>query len=163
VIVNTDDPVAESRFLLRTAAIRVRGGLSPELTLKALTLYPAQALHLDRDIGSLEKGKDADFVVLSGAPFSVYTRVLETYIDGKRVFRLADEKDRAYQMGGFAAKPLTVELVPDPEQGGYTACVPDIPAYGDGETKEEAIADLQEALRGYIETWGLDDALRRVF
>ena len=57
---------------------------------------------------------------------------------------------------------LTVELIPDPEQGGYTACIPDIPAYGEGQSKEEAIADLREALRGYIETWGLDDALARV-
>jgi predicted RNase H-like HicB family nuclease len=58
--------------------------------------------------------------------------------------------------------PLTVELIPDPEQGGFTACIPDIPAYGEGETKEEAIADLKEALCGYIETWGLDDALARL-
>ena len=43
-------------------------------------------LHLDHRLGSLEKGKDADFVVLSGAPFSVYTQVLETYIDGEKVF-----------------------------------------------------------------------------
>ncbi len=101
VLVNTDDPVTESRFLLRTAAIPVRGGLSPELALQSVTLAPAQALHLDSKIGSLEKGKDADFVVLSGDPFSVYSRVLETYIDGKPVFRLADEKDRRYQVGGF--------------------------------------------------------------
>ena len=59
-------------------------------------------MHLDSRIGSLEKGKDADFVVLSGDPFSVYSRVLETYIDGKPVFRLSDEKDRRYQVGGFA-------------------------------------------------------------
>jgi len=102
VMVNTDDPVTESRFLLRTAAITVRGGLSPEQALKALTINPAQALHLDRQVGSLEKGKDADFAILSGEPFSVYSRVLETYIDGKRVFRLADEKDRPFQVGGFA-------------------------------------------------------------
>jgi imidazolonepropionase-like amidohydrolase len=102
VLVNTDDPVTESRFLLRTAAITVRGGLTPELALQAVTLNPAQALHLDSRIGSLEKGKDADFVVLSGEPFSVYSRVLETYIDGKPVFRLSDEKDRRYQVGGFA-------------------------------------------------------------
>jgi imidazolonepropionase-like amidohydrolase len=101
VLVNTDDPVTESRFLLRTAAIPVRGGLSPELALQSVTLAPAQAMHLDSKIGSLEKGKDADFVVLSGDPFSVYSRVLETYIDGKAVFRLADEKDRRYQVGGF--------------------------------------------------------------
>ena len=57
--------------------------------------------------------------------------------------------------------PLTVELIPDLEQGGFTACIPDIPAYGEGETKEEAIADLR-SIRGYIETWGLDDAMARL-
>lgn len=54
---------------------------------------------------------------------------------------------------------LTVELIADDQEGGFTARVPDIPAYGEGETQEEAIADLKEALRGYIETFGLDDAL----
>jgi predicted RNase H-like HicB family nuclease len=38
-------------------------------------------------------------------------------------------------------RQLTVELIPDLEEGGYTARVPDIPAYGEGETEEEAIAD----------------------
>ena len=57
---------------------------------------------------------------------------------------------------------LAVELIPDVEQGGFTARVPDIPAYGEGETEEEAIADLRKALRGYIETFGLEDALSRV-
>jgi predicted RNase H-like HicB family nuclease len=57
---------------------------------------------------------------------------------------------------------LTVEIIPDPELGGFTARVPDIPAYGEGETEEEALADLKEALQGYIETFGLEDALARV-
>lgn len=57
---------------------------------------------------------------------------------------------------------LTVELIPDPVQGGFTARLPDIPAYGEGETEDEAIADLKEALRGYIEAFGLEDALARV-
>jgi predicted RNase H-like HicB family nuclease len=57
---------------------------------------------------------------------------------------------------------LTVELIPDPDQGGFTARLPDIPAYGEGETEDEAIADLKEAVRGYIETFGLDDALARL-
>lgn len=38
-------------------------------------------------------------------------------------------------------KSLTVEIIPDVEQGGFTARVPDIPAYGEGNTEEEAIAD----------------------
>ncbi len=58
--------------------------------------------------------------------------------------------------------PMTVELIPDPEHGGYTARLPDIPAYGEGETAEEAIADLREAIRGYIEAFGLEDAQARV-
>ena len=57
---------------------------------------------------------------------------------------------------------LSVELIPDPELGGYTARVPDIPAYGEGDTQDEAIADLKLALRGYIEAFGLEDALARV-
>ncbi len=57
---------------------------------------------------------------------------------------------------------VIIELIPDREQGGFTARVPDIPAYGEGETGQEATDDLKEALRGYIETFGLDDALARV-
>jgi imidazolonepropionase-like amidohydrolase len=106
VHVNTDDPVTESRFFLRTAAATLRGGLDKATALKAITLYPAQAMHLDHRVGSLEVGKDADFVVLSGTPFSVYTRVLETWIDGQRVFQLSDPKQRLYQTGGFAVAEL---------------------------------------------------------
>jgi predicted RNase H-like HicB family nuclease len=57
---------------------------------------------------------------------------------------------------------VTIELIPDPDQGGFTARLPDIPAYGEGETEDEAIADLKEALAGYVETYGLEDALSRI-
>ena len=56
---------------------------------------------------------------------------------------------------------VMIELIADEEEGGFTARVPDIPAYGEGETEEQAIADLREALRGYIQTFGLEDALSR--
>ena len=55
-----------------------------------------------------------------------------------------------------------VELIPDPELGGYTARVPDIPAYGEGETEEAAVADLKEALAAYLEALGLDEATTRL-
>lgn len=57
---------------------------------------------------------------------------------------------------------LIVELISDPDEGGFTARVPDVPAYGEGDTEEEAIADLKIALRGYIKAFGIDDALARV-
>ena len=57
---------------------------------------------------------------------------------------------------------FTVELIPDPVQGGFTARVPDIPAYGEGATEDEAIADLRQALLGYVEIYGMQDALSRL-
>ncbi len=143
VLVNSDDPVTESRFLLRTAAIAVRGGLSEEIALKAVTLHGAEVMHLDDRIGSLEAGKDADFVVLSGPPFSGYSPVLETDIDGKRVFDLADETQRVYQTGGFAVtdkerippeKPLAVPL-----QTATASTIPDGTNQPDGESTEFVI------------------------
>jgi imidazolonepropionase-like amidohydrolase len=75
--------------------------MSEAAALKALTLTPAKLMHLDHRLGSLEKGKDADFVVLSGKPFSTYTHVLQTWIDGKKVFDAADARDRTYRDGGL--------------------------------------------------------------
>ena len=57
---------------------------------------------------------------------------------------------------------LTVEIIPDTEQGGFTARVPDIPAYGEGASEAEAIDDLREALQAYVETFGLEDAMARL-
>ncbi len=60
-------------------------------------------LDLQDRIGSLEPGKDADFLVLDGDPFSVYTKVLETWVEGRRVFDRSDEKDRLWAVGGLGA------------------------------------------------------------
>jgi len=57
---------------------------------------------------------------------------------------------------------MIVELIADVEVGGFTARIPDLPAYGEGETEDQAIADLKEAVKGYIETFGLDDAMSRI-
>lgn len=57
---------------------------------------------------------------------------------------------------------VTIELIPDHEYGGFTARAPDLPAYGEGETEEAAIADLKVAIAGYVETYGLEDALARL-
>ncbi|HBI45213.1 MAG TPA: amidohydrolase, partial [Planctomycetales bacterium] len=119
VAINTDDYITESRFLLRTGAIAVRGGMSEDSALKALTLRGAEMLHLDDRVGSLTKGKDADFVVLSGSPFSVYSVVLQTFIDGKCLFDRSKRDNWVYQAGGFALAdrdrlPATPDLVKPP-------------------------------------------------
>jgi imidazolonepropionase-like amidohydrolase len=98
---HTDDGITDSRFFLRQAGLAVRWGMSRDAALYAMTMAGARMLDLDDRIGSLEPGKDADFIVLSGDPLSVYTRVEETWIEGKKVFDLADPEDRAYATGGY--------------------------------------------------------------
>jgi imidazolonepropionase-like amidohydrolase len=100
---HTDDPVTDSRLFLRTAALGVRAGMSREKALEALTLAGARMLDLQARIGSLEVGKDADLVVLSGDPLAVRTKVLETWVEGKKVFDRDDPEDRLFAVGGYGA------------------------------------------------------------
>jgi imidazolonepropionase-like amidohydrolase len=101
VAVHTDDPITDSRFLIRSAALSVREGMSKEDALKALTINGAKMLDLDKKVGSLEAGKDADFIILSGDPFSVYTRVLQTWVEGIKRFDLNNPADKAFATGGY--------------------------------------------------------------
>ena len=92
---HTDDPINDSRWFLRSGAIGVRAGMSRAKALEALTLAGAKMLDLDGRTGSLTAGKDADFVLLSSDPFSIYTRVLETWVGGERVYdRQATEQQQ---------------------------------------------------------------------
>ncbi|MEO6595119.1 MAG: amidohydrolase family protein [Planctomycetota bacterium] len=100
---HTDDSITDSRLFLRSAALAVRAGMDRDKALQAVTIANARMLDLQDRIGTLRVGKDADFVVLSGDPFSVYTRVLQTWVDGQKVFDLADPKDRLMANGGYGA------------------------------------------------------------
>jgi imidazolonepropionase-like amidohydrolase len=102
VAIHTDDFITPSRLFLRSGALAVRAGMSEEGALRALTLAPAKMMRLDDRIGSIEVGKDADLVVISGAPFATDTRVLETWIEGERVFDRSDPAQRRYATGGYA-------------------------------------------------------------
>jgi imidazolonepropionase-like amidohydrolase len=97
---HTDDGITDSRFFLRSAGLAVRAGMSREAALRGMTLAGAQMLRLEERIGSLERGKDADFIILSGDPLSTYTRVEETWIEGRRVFDLSNPEDREFAIGG---------------------------------------------------------------
>jgi imidazolonepropionase-like amidohydrolase len=114
VAFNTDDPITSSRLIIRQAALAVRGGMSEDAALKGLTIYPAEMLDLGNRIGTLEPGKDADFIVLSGPPFSVYSHVLETWIEGQKVFDRSNPQDLRYATGGFGV----VNRLPASPRGG---------------------------------------------
>jgi imidazolonepropionase-like amidohydrolase len=100
---HTDDGVTDSRHFLRSAGLGVRAGMSRAGALRALTLANAEMLGLADRIGSLEEGKDADFIILSGDPLSVYTKVEQTWVEGQKVFDFADPQDRLYALGGPGA------------------------------------------------------------
>jgi imidazolonepropionase-like amidohydrolase len=100
---HTDDYITDSRLFLRSAALAVRAGMDRQKALEAMTLAGAKMLDLQDRIGTLEAGKDADFLLLSGDPLSVYAQVLETYVEGRKVFDRADPKDRLIATGGYGA------------------------------------------------------------
>ena len=103
VAFHTDDWITDSRLFFRMAALGVRAGMSREGALAALTLHGAEMLDLGDRIGSLEVGKDADFILLSGDPLSVYTKVLETWVEGVKVFDRSKPKDLLHAVGGYGA------------------------------------------------------------
>ncbi len=100
---HTDDSVTDSRLFLRSAALAVRSGMPREKALQAVTIANAKILGLENRVGSLEPGKDADLIVLSGDPFSVYSHVLQTWVEGRMVFDRENPKHRVYQTGGLGA------------------------------------------------------------
>jgi len=86
VAFHQDHPDGPQYYLRHIAALCVRRGMPEAEALKALTINPASLLRLDKRLGSLEVGKDADFIILSGAPLEFDSLVQQVFIDGKLVF-----------------------------------------------------------------------------
>lgn len=98
---HTDDGITDSRLFIRSAALMVREGMSRNKALEALTLANAKMLDLGTRVGSLDKGKDADFIILSGDPFSIYTQVEQTWVEGIKRWDISIAKDKAFLTGGY--------------------------------------------------------------
>jgi len=99
---NSDDAELATRLNTEAAKAVKYGGLSEEEALKFVTLNPAIQLRVDDRVGSLEVGKDADFVIWNEHPLSTYAYAEQTWIDGikrfdreaDRVLRNRDESER---------------------------------------------------------------------
>ena len=88
---NSDSAELHRRLNTEAAKAVKYGGLSETEALNFVTLNPARQLRIAQRTGSLEVGKDADFVVWSGHPLSTLTRAEQTWIEGRRYFDLAQD------------------------------------------------------------------------
>jgi imidazolonepropionase-like amidohydrolase len=98
-IVHSDDPSGSQRLNQEAAKAMAAGAeigipVSEEQAIKWLTINPAWALGLDDKIGSLETGKNADVVLWSGDPFSVYSRPEKVWIDGAMMYDRLDTSEQ---------------------------------------------------------------------
>lgn len=100
---HTDDFITDSRYFLRSPALGMRAGLSRDTALRSVTINAADMLDIADRTGSLEPGKDADFVILDGDPFSIWTKVLQTHVEGNKVFDRTDADDLLHAQGGWGA------------------------------------------------------------
>lgn len=82
----TDHPVVPIQYLSVSAAVTVRGGLSCDQALKAITIDAARVIGLADRLGSIEPGKDADIVVWDRHPLEITSRVEQVYVNGEMVY-----------------------------------------------------------------------------
>ena len=85
VSIITDAPVIPQQYLRICAGLAVKSGMKPFDALKAITINPAEHIGIQNRVGSIEVGKDADIVIMDGCLFETRSKVVATYIDGKKV------------------------------------------------------------------------------
>lgn len=91
---NSDDAELARRLNLEAAKAVKYGGVAPEEALKFVTLNPAKQLGIDKYVGSIEPGKDADLAIWSASPLSSVGRCEQTWIDGRKYFDRVDDQRR---------------------------------------------------------------------
>ena len=91
--INSDDAEMGRRLNQEAAKAVKYGGSSEEDAWKMVTLNPAKLLHLDDRMGSIEVGKDADIVVWSDNPLSIYAKAEKTFIDGRCYFDIDSKNE----------------------------------------------------------------------
>ncbi|TJY36282.1 amidohydrolase family protein [Pontimicrobium aquaticum] len=94
--INSDDGEMSRRLNQEAAKTMKYGGVSEEDAWKMVTLNPAKLLHIDNRVGSIKVGKDADVVLWSDNPLSVYAKAEKTMIEGATYFDI--EKDKQMRL-----------------------------------------------------------------
>jgi len=94
VAFNSDDAEMARRLNQEAGKAVLYGDISEEEAWKFVTLNPAKLLHIDNRVGSLKAGKDADVVLWSDHPMSVYAKAEMTFVDGVKYYDLAEDTNK---------------------------------------------------------------------
>lgn len=127
VSLNSDDAEL-GRHMNHEAAKAVKyGGVDPASALQFVTLNPAIQLRIDKHVGSLEIGKDADFVLWSGSPLSVQSRCEQTWIDGCKYFD-RDEDNQVRSRDAALHRALVQKILTSGEGSAEKSSLSDDPS-----------------------------------
>jgi imidazolonepropionase-like amidohydrolase len=126
VAINSDDAEMARRLNQEAAKTMKYGGLSAEEALNLVTINPAKMLRVDNKVGSLKVGKDADIVVWSDSPLSIYAKSLYTIVDGTIYFDRA--KDEQMQKDLDAERNRLVRKLNGEKRSGAPT-IPATPSY----------------------------------
>ena len=119
VAINSDDREMIRRLNQEAAKTIKYGGMTELEAWKMVTINPAKLLHLDDRVGSIKEGKDADLVLWSGHPMSIYTKAEKTLIEGATYFDL--EKDQQQRQAIKKERNTLISMMlSEKEKGGKT-------------------------------------------
>lgn len=119
VAYNSDDAEMARRLNQEAAKAVKYGGVSEEEALKFVTLNPAKLLHIDKQTGSLKEGKDADVVIWSDNPLSIYAVAEMTFVDGIKFFDRKEMKEAEIAMEAERSR-LIQKMIAFKKGGGKT-------------------------------------------
>jgi imidazolonepropionase-like amidohydrolase len=119
VAINSDDAEMARRLNQEAAKIVKYSGISEEDALKMVTLNPAKMLHIDNRVGSVKVGKDADLVLWSDNPLSIYAKPLHTMVDGTIYFDREKDMQLRKQVASERNR-LINKLIGEKRAGGFT-------------------------------------------
>ncbi|UPL50076.1 amidohydrolase family protein [Hymenobacter sublimis] len=122
VAINSDDAEMSRRLNQEAAKMVKYSNLSEEEALKLVTINPAKMLHLDQNMGSIKEGKDADVVLWTDNPLSVYARAERTFVDGRELFSLETDQQLRQQMQQERLR--IVQKMLDAKKGGAATQLP---------------------------------------
>ena len=97
-VINSDDAEMARRLNQEAGKVVKYGGVAEEEAFKMVTLNPAKALHVDHKVGSIKVGKDADVVLWSDIPLSIYAKSLYTIVDGTVYFDREKDAEKSKQI-----------------------------------------------------------------